>query len=279
MKASFFITVPVVAVLCGTSFGTVVLAEQNAPAALPAEKRDSGAVPEDVKENAKEIWKDIKEGAEEAYDSAKSSVADSEEEDINFSTSSRGDEKSVASMIGTSVLDNNGVKVAVVKDIIFDEYGDATMIVLTDEKFVGTNLRMRAFKYDDIVRQGTGGDAIMPLTQEIINEAPAFSYDREDTAQGVQIMPDKNYSAAALLEADLIDAKNKTVAEVEDISLEDGHADQLFIVFDRILGLGGKKAAFSYGDAKLVREGDEVDFQLSHKQSAKFEAYKSQIGQ
>ena len=76
------------------------------------------------------------------------------------------------------------------------------------------------------------------------------------------------------LDGDLLDERRKVVAEVDDLSFKDGHADQLVVAFDQILGLGGGMAALNYSAAKVVRDGDDLDFQLSANQAANFEAYK-----
>ncbi len=64
------------------------------------------------------------------------------------------------------------------------------------------------------------------------------------------------------------------MAEIDNISFKAGHASQLIVGFDKVLGLGGKSAVLHYDNAKLVHNGDDLDFKLSDAHAAQFESYK-----
>ncbi|MCF8495708.1 MAG: hypothetical protein K9G62_03470 [Alphaproteobacteria bacterium] len=160
------------------------------------------------------------------------------------------------------------------KDIILDQNGKASMAVVADGEFPGFDGKLVAFDYNLVARQNEDGDVVMPLTEDSIEKAAEFSYERGDQSSTVRVIPNNAYSVAELLDADLVDPEKDYVAQVENISFKNGHANQLILAFDQVLGLGGERAAIGYNKAKLIRNGDELDFQLTANQAAQFESYK-----
>ncbi len=54
-----------------------------------------------------------------------------------------------------------------------------------------------------------------------------------------------------------------------------GH-QAVVVGFDKVLGMGGEKAAMAFSDLKMINKGDgEIEFQLSASQAAQFESFKA----
>ncbi|HEY8190400.1 MAG TPA: hypothetical protein VIF12_06915, partial [Micavibrio sp.] len=65
-----------------------------------------------------------------------------------------------------------------------------------------------------------------------------------------------------------------------NISFKGGRADNLIVGFDKIMGVGGDRAALAFADVSLVPDGSEAyDFQLTTDQAAQFEAFKQKASQ
>lgn len=226
-----------------------------------------------VSEDASRAWNNIKQDTAEAYENVKATFIDDE---IEPGTVVTIDERmTAAGMIGKPIYNQNNERVGTVHDLILEKDGKASIIVVADGEFPGFSGKLAAFDYNSITRRNEDGDVIMPLTEDVIDNAMEFSYDADMRDEKVRVIPADGYSVEALLDAELLNQQQKTVAEVDNISFKNGYADQLIVAFDQVLGLGGQKAAFDYSDAKVLREGeDDYDFQLSANQSAQFEAYK-----
>lgn len=228
-----------------------------------------------IVDDAKVAIEDIKSDAAEAYDEIKATLIGKEKTDKNvaFIIESR---KTANGIIGHSVYNEKHESVAKVTDIIVDKDGKAMMVVVADGAFIGVG-KKAAFDYSVITRVEKDGDVIMPLTEEIIDNAASFSYDKADGGEKVRVIPNNGYSVAKLLNGNLLNQKNEPVADIENISFKDGKANRIIFGFDKTLGLGGEKAALSYSDAVVIRDGEKLNFRLSTEKTAQFEAYKKTV--
>lgn len=249
------------------------------PGSDAAAAQSTGSVKQDV-ENA---WEDIKSDTSKAYNKAKDETAEAYQDikaalinddakimdvtdvTINSSTTAAG-------MIGQPIF-NGEERVGKVKDIIVDRDGKAMMVVVADGDFFGMG-KLAAFDYSSVMKVNAAGDVMTPLTEKTIEQAAEFSYDREKYSDTVRVIPSNGYSVAKLLEGQLVDTKGETLGQMDDVQFRDGSAAHLIIGFDRVLGLGGEKAALSYDTASIVADGQDYDFQLSAEKSVQFESYK-----
>ena len=108
---------------------------------------------------------------------------------------------------------------------------------------------------------------------------PAFSYDRSDYSDTIQVIPSNGFSVAELMESNLTDPKGETLANVDNISFSGGAADQLILKFNDVLGFGGETVAMGYGDLNIARTDGKVNFQLTEAQTDEFKTYKDVITQ
>lgn len=237
---------------------------------------------EQVKEGWDKTKKAVKETAEDASDATKDAYREFkafifsdddgklgvEQVQVNPRTTATG-------IIGEPVYNFNNERVGVVEDVILDQDGKAVMVIIGDGDFFGLG-KLAAFDYNAMVEMNADGDIVMPLTEETIERAAEFSFDRNDTGENVRMMPANAYSVEKLLDAQLVNAKGETLGEVDDITFKDGQASQLIVGFDKILGFGGEEISLAYDDAKLVRDGDDdYKYTLSEKKSSLISNHKS----
>ena len=240
------------------------VAAENGQATAPKAQKSR-----DVSEDAKEAWQNVKRDASNAYEDIKAVFVDSNK-DMVIST-----QHTAGGILGSAVYNQHQEHVGTVKDIILDADGNANMVVIADSEFPGFDGKLVAFDYNAISRQNADGDVIIPITEDTIDEAAEFSYDRNAESDGkVRVIPNQGYSVSELLDGSLVDPKGNSVADVEDITFRGGKASELIVGFDKILGIGGKKAVLSYDAAKIIRDGDDLDFKLTARQAAQFDTYK-----
>lgn len=258
MKTKLLMTASVLAVMAaGTAFA-------DPP------KTKTGDVGQDV-ENA---WEDIKDDTAKAYEDIKAVLIDGSESS-DASTVVIDSRKTATGLIGTPVLNGKEERVGTVKDIILDGDGKATLVVVADGEFPGLDGKLAAFDFGIITMQNADGNVIAPLTEEMIDNVAEFSYEREDQAEKIRVIPSNGYSVSEILDGQLVNTKNESVAQIDNISFKGGSADQLVVTFDQVLGFGGKHAALDYDDAQLVRDGESgLDFKLNARQVAQFESFK-----
>ena len=197
MKAKILTTVSVIALM-----GPVMALAETTKTQV--ELNSEAATSGHIKEDAKEAWKDMKKDASNAYDEIKATLIGDENMPfvINSSRTANG-------MIGHPVHNEKHESVAKVTDIILDKSGKAMMVIVADGAFIGTG-KKAAFDYGAITRIDKDGDVIMPLTEENINNAATFSYNRDESSDEVRIIPDNGYSVQKLLDGYLVNQKMKT---------------------------------------------------------------------
>lgn len=172
-------------------------------------------------------------------------------------------------MIGQPVLNPQGREIAELKDIILDKDGDAILAVVSDGGVLGIGNKLAAFDYGRVVAQHKDGKVVMALSQDMIDKAADFSYDRDDREKA-KVIPADSYSVNDILDGELLDSRGKDAGAIENISFENGHADRVIVGFDKVMGMGGKLAALNYSTLKKVRATGEVNLQMNDGQSDQF---------
>jgi sporulation protein YlmC with PRC-barrel domain len=240
--------------------------QEDASKAWENTKKDTSEAAESVSEATKETYRDIKAAV----------LGDESDTGDKFDYVTINQKQTASSLIGQPVVNGAKERVGTVKDIILDANGKASLIVVSDGEWITTGQKLAAFDYDSIISRNADGDVVMPLTEETMTNVAAFSYDAKDADEKTRVIPANGYSVAEIMEGDVVDAEKKSVASVDDVTISNGQAQELVIGFDKILGLGGKKAVVDYDNVKMVSNADktDLDFQLTAKQAAQFESYK-----
>jgi hypothetical protein len=266
MKIKILATASVIALM--TSLPALADTTQKTQTEINPENSTSG----DIQKDAKEVWKDIKKDSVEAYEEIRATFI-GDKTAKNSSVIIIDSRKTATGIIGHYVYNEKHETVAKVTDIILDQDGKATMVIVSDGKFINMG-KKAAFDFSAITRVESDGDVIMPFTQKTIDNAIPFSYDKADMAENMHVMPDNSYSVIKILGGQMVNQKQESLAVVDNITFKNGRANQIIIGFDKVLGMGGKKAALDYSDAKIIRKGENLNFQLNDNRTAQFEAYK-----
>lgn len=227
-----------------------------------------------TQEETSEAWNNTTREIEEGWSNAKQAVNE-EYDEMTEATITKAEidmRRTAKGMLGQPVYNENGERVARVKDIILNAQGDAELVVLADGDFTGLG-KLAAFEYDAITRQTQEGDVIATVTERVMDQAQPFNYDSVTSNDQSNTMFAKMFSVAELLESELRNANGEQVAEVDNISFANGEAQEIVVGYDKTLGLGGKQAAMNFGAPQIVMDGDEPQFRLSQSKSQQFEAY------
>ena len=175
-------------------------------------------------------------------------------------------------MIDQPVLSPTGKDIAKLKDIIIDKDGKAILAVVSDGGLLGIGDKVAAFDYSKVVAQQKDGKVVMALSQEMIDDAANFSYDRKDMAKA-KVTPAGSYSVNELLDGDLYSSKGDEVGSIENLSFDNGKADRVIVGFNKKMGMGGDFAAINYGALEKVTVDGDVDLKMNAKQSAQFASF------
>jgi sporulation protein YlmC with PRC-barrel domain len=182
-------------------------------------------------------------------------------------------------LIGEPVLDPDGKKIGKLKDIIVDQNGMTSMVVISDGGTLGLGAKVAAFSYDKVVTRQADGKVVMALTKDMIDHAADFSYDERDWAKA-KVIPENSASVKEILDGKVVDSSGKKVASVENIYLRNGEVTQVLVGFDKTLGLGGDLAALNFNDLQLVKKGEagkEMEIELTDTQSEQFREFKKSV--
>lgn len=232
----------------------------------------------DYEANDSEITKDVKSGLRKA-DSAMRETAD----DIRaFFVGDEGggalepvmirSDRTAKGLLDKPVLNPQGKEITKLKDIIIDQNGRATMVVVTDGGFLGIGKKQAAFDYSKVIAQQNDGKVVMALSQDMIDRAADFSYD-EDDASKARIIPAGSVSLNDVLDGNLLDSKGKKVGAIENVSFENGRAHRIIVGFNKTLGMGGDLAALNYASLEKLPKMSSVDVKMNASQSAQFSSF------
>ena len=179
-------------------------------------------------------------------------------------------------LIGETIVNDQGKKIAAVNDIIIDRSGKVILIVVSDNGFLGIGDKVAAFDYDSVVSQNPDGRVVVRLSQNMVYHAADFSYDRKDWAKA-KVIPSGSISVNALLKGDILDSQGRKVADIENIYLRNADVSQIIVGFDKTLGMGGNLAALDYDDLQMVKKNKALDFKLTSDQTAQFKSFKKSV--
>jgi sporulation protein YlmC with PRC-barrel domain len=238
---------------------------------------------ESIKENAKKAGEAIERQTDKAAAATKEKYGDmkayfSDDKDIKAISSVDVNTRLTADeLIGTNVEDPSGKNIGSIEDILVDKEGDAETVVINDGGVLGLGGKLVAFDYD-IIEGFTGDeDVVVKLDEKSIEQAKRFEYKAPEKADPkIATMPAAQYSVKKIIDAKVVDTKGKAVANVDTVSFEGDDADYLIVTFNKILGMGGDKAALDFEALDLVDTNGKYTFKLSTQQTAQFENYKSE---
>lgn len=227
---------------------------------------------ENIARDTKKAVAGIKADASDAYDKVKATLIGHGKKDnnVSFVIDSR---KTANGIIGHDIYNEKNERVGKIADIIIDDRGKAIMLVVVGDKFMGMG-KQAAFDFSAVTRVEDDGDVIMPLTEEIIDNAAPFSYDKIDGDERVRVVPDNGYRISKILEGKLVNQKSESIADIENISFQNGMVSKVIIGFDKTLGFGGKMAAVSYDITKIINDGNALHLQISDEDEVRVQNYK-----
>lgn len=225
-----------------------------------------------TKQEAERAWEDTKDAVAKAADDVEYTLFGKEPKGVETSITAGA---TASGLLNKPVNGTNNERIGTLRDIIVDGKGNAKMAIVSDSEVLNVG-KEAAFDYGLVLRHNADGDVIMPLTEESMKNARRFSYDAKDAGkEGVTTIPSGSYSIDKLLEANVVNAKGDKVASVDNVTFRNGRADALIVGFDKVMGVGGEKAALSFPDVKMISKGDgKVEFQLTAAQAAQFETFK-----
>ena len=235
---------------------------------------------EDTKDTVSDTADDISDATAETYNDLTDSMAADSGDDVDVDTTATvtvNQRTTADGMIGEPVYNTDGERVAKIHDIIMDDQGEATMVILADGDFTGLG-KLVAYEYDMITNRTEKGDIITSLSEDRIDDAASFSYETDASGDNVRVIPDNGYSVAELMDSVIVNTDGDIVADVDNISFRNGTADQIIVGFGDTFGIGGEQAAMAFNQLELQRTAEGgANFRLNAQQSSTFKSYKNNM--
>jgi len=198
------------------------------------------------------------------------------DKDLSATSSINVSERNTAdAIIGTGVQDANGKSAGKIHDIIVDKDGNAQWVIIEDGGVLGLGSKLVAFDYGVIDGWNKSNDAVVKLTEAQIKAAQGFEYEApKNSDKKVTVLPADRYSVKKILDAKVIGTDGKKIADVDEVAFDGNAAKYLIVDFDKVLGMGGDKAALNMDALNLVNDNGKYSFKLDSQQTAQFENYK-----
>jgi sporulation protein YlmC with PRC-barrel domain len=107
-----------------------------------------------------------------------------------FLTSQGADEWRAANYLGRQVVNASGEKIGDVNDLLFDNTGKLTTVVIGVGGFLGMGEKNVAMRYETLTTSEKDGQRVImvPLTKEALLAAPQFAYTEKTT---IDVMREK----------------------------------------------------------------------------------------
>ncbi len=261
-------------ILMGASFLAILASFPAFAADTKVNANAETSVGAKIENNMEKAGAAIERGTDKAVAKTKEAYADvkayfDDEKNISATTSVNVGQRLTANeLIGTDVQNPKGEKIGKIEDILIDGEGDAETVIINDNGVLGLG-KLVAFDYDVIEGFTKDKDAVVKLSEKSINAAKGFDY--KDTNGGkTTTIPAGQYSVSKLLKSKVIDANGKAVADVDTIAFDGDDADYLVVTFNKILGMGGDKAALNLEALDIVEADGKYSFKLNQAQTAEF---------
>lgn len=179
-------------------------------------------------------------------------------------------------LLGTDVQGADGKSIGKIHDIIVDGDGEAELVIIEDGGVLGLGSKLAAFDYDVIKGFNRDNDVAVKLTEANLKAAKAFDYEASaDAKAGAKTTLGANqFSVEKIIDAEVIGPDNKKIADVDTVAFDGDEAEFLLVSFDKIIGMGGEKAALDFDALELVNQDGKYKFKLNSQQTAQFENYK-----
>lgn len=222
----------------------------------------------------REAYEDTKAASKDAYGDVKAYFSD--DKDIKAISSVNVNGRLTADeLIGADVANPAGEKIGKIEDILVDKEGDAETVVINDSGVLGLGGKLVAFDYD-IIEGFTGDkDVVVMLTDKSLKEAKRFEYEAPSAPDAkISVMPASQFSVKKIADAKVVDAQGKAVANVDTVAFDGDDADYVIVTFNKILGMGGDKAALDFEAIDLVNNNGKYQFKLNSQQTAQFQNHK-----
>lgn len=178
-------------------------------------------------------------------------------------------------MIGEDIVNQQGKKVATIKDIVVDQNGKPSSVIVSDGGLLGIGDKLAAFDYSRVQTQQKDGNVVMNLSEDMIKDASKFSYDADD-APDAKVMPAGSASVDKILDGHILDANGDKIGAIDNVAFS-GANTQLIVKFNDTFGLGGDLAAVNMRSLERVENDGEVNFRMSANQATKFKNYKKAV--
>lgn len=175
-------------------------------------------------------------------------------------------DQTAEAMLKNDVVDANGKKVATIDDILLDNNGRPSQVIVSQGGVMGVGTKKASFDYSSVKSTTQDGKRVVTgLSESSIKQAPEAKQPAANTA-----------SVREILDGSIVDSKGDKVAAIENVAFN-GNDTQLIVKFNDTFGMGGDLAAMNVGSLERVNNDGEVNYRLSEAQTAKFKNYKAAV--
>ncbi len=167
---------------------------------------------------------------------------------------------SLYDVFGSRVFDRNGNGAGSVYDILVNKKtGKARAIIIReDESRYARDLS--AVDFRNVWKQEEGGEAMVKLTEEQIEQDPEFNY--------ADLNKDDYISLRHLQGGQLLDMDGKVAGDIDAVIYQNAEAQNIYFTLRPVLAQYGiSKFQIPFDKVKIVESPDGADIQLSKKQT------------
>jgi len=209
--------------------------------------------------------------SKEAYSDVKAYFSDDDDVAI-VSDFNMGARLEAGDLIGATIQNPKGEEIGTIEDILVNAEGDAQTVIVNDKGVLGLGGKLAAFDADIMEGFNKDNEVIAKLTEASLKNAKAFDFEANGNKLGG--IPTGQFSVKKILDSKVVDANGKAVADVDTVVFEDDDADYVIVTFNKILGIGGDKAALNFEALNLAEANGKYSFKLNSQQTAQFESNK-----
>ncbi|MBI1216216.1 MAG: hypothetical protein GC185_10425 [Alphaproteobacteria bacterium] len=236
-----------------------------------ANNPDTPDMPTVTKQDIKKGWDKTKQAVKDTVKQIKAAMLNNDPS-VKSAPVNIAENRTAAGMIGQPLYNDQHQKVATVHDVILDNAGNASLIVVKDGGFAGIGGKLGALDYNAVTSRDDKGDTMQPVSAKTLKSVEPFTYDATATAKGAKTLPAGGYSLAKLMEGAVLDDSGRKLANIDNVSLRSGRADLVIASYGQVLSMGGDKVAINFDTSQIVRDKDSLSMKLTTAQTQQFHA-------
>ena len=222
-----------------------------------------------------ELIEAIENEVEAAYNKAGEIAQDVEQwgEDVFVGEMTFHKMEMASNWMGLNVVSSDGKNIGEISDVIINNSSEIDGFIVDQDIALGLGGQERFVPNKALRVNIEKNEIVISMSEQEFEQIPEFSYDPSvASVPAIDVISRDQISLANLMDTDLKNMNNETIAEVQDIRLSNGEATNVIATFDPSFMADEQALSLSFDGLTQVQTKNETYLRLSEAQTFALEA-------